>query len=563
MRFRYALLAQLTVAAVGQAQLVRGVVTERASGVPLGGVLVTLLDSTSHTVGSVLSTEAGDFAVRAPGPGRYHVDAKRIGVRRYSSPVFELSASETRRLDVSLDALLYALPEVVITAVPLCVSADRDAGRVASLWDEARTALTAAQISQRDRLFKARLVRYVREVDPASLRVLSETRSDVQGVVDRPFYSLPAESLSARGFWRRESDASTLYYAPDAEVLLSESFLDDHCFKYARPAKDRPGLVGLGFEPEANRTVGEVRGTLWLDAKTFELRFVEYRYTRLDDVGADSAQIGGEVHFARLRSGAWIVRRWFIRMPQFGRSIAPPVGLTSTAPSVLVRPVVFRLREEGGDVTAEGLRVYERPSTISGVVEDSARRPLVGARVRLQGTPYETVTNASGSFLLDSLPAGAFDVVVEHPDYDALGMPAALGDVSLKEGDTKRISFRSADTRDIVARLCLGRRPDAEHATLRVNVQNEANGNPLAFITLTVTWNEYASGGGTVLLGTREVSGTSDSRGGVAFCDLPADTPLSLSRRVDRERAVSVDSLRLGAGSVSTRLLRAPPPARP
>lgn len=542
-----------------QGQLVRGTVTERASSAPLSGVLVTLLDSTSHTIGSALSDEAGAFGIRAPGPGRYHLDAKRIGVRRFSSAPFMLAEGETKRLDVLLDALLYSLPEVVITAVPLCRRSERDAGRVGSLWDEARTALTATQISLRDRLFKARLVRYVREVDPTSLRVLSETRSDVQGVVDRPFYSLPADSLSARGFWRREADA-TIYYAPDADVLLSDSFLDDHCFQYAPPAKDRPGLVGLGFEPEKDRSVGDVRGTLWLDNKTYELRFIEYRYTNLDNVGPDSSRIGGEVHFARLKSGAWIVRRWFIRMPQFGRSIAPPVGLTSSAPSVLVRPVVFRLREEGGDVTAEGLRVYERPSTVAGVVQDSARRPLEGARIRLQGTPYETISMATGAFRMDSLPAGTFDVLVEHPDYEALGMPAATGEVSLKEGESRRLTLRAAETRDIVARLCLGRRPDPEHATLRVGVRNVSNGNPLAFVTLTVTWKEFQANAAELTATERELTGTSDSRGGVAFCDLPAGTLLRLNRRLEGDRLVPLDTLRLAPGAVAAKAVSVPAP---
>ncbi len=558
MRIRITTLLLLLLVPRLQAQLVRGTVTERASAAPLSGVLVTLLDSTSHTIGSALSDEGGAFAIRAPAAGRYHLDAKRIGVKRFSSQPFVLAEGETRRLDVVLDALLYSLPEVVITAIPLCRRSERDAGRVGSLWDEARTALTAAQISLRDRLFKARLVRYVREVDPVTLRVLSETRSDVQGVVDRPFYSLAADSLSARGFWRQEGDA-TMYYAPDADVLLSDSFLDDHCFQYTPPAKDRPGLIGLGFEPEKDRSVGDVRGTLWLDNKTYELRFVEYRYTNLDNVGPDSSRIGGEVHFARLKSGAWIVRRWFIRMPQFGRSIAPPMGLTSAAPSVLVRPVVFRLREEGGDVTAEGLRIYERPSTITGVVQDSARRPLEGARIRLQGTPYVTTSLANGSFRLDSLPAGSFDVVVEHADYDALGMPAAVGEVSLKEGDAKRLTFRAAETRDVVARLCLGRRPDADRATLRVGVRNQANGNPLAFVALTVTWKEYEKSASELSAIEREATGTSDSRGGVAFCDLPSNTLLRLNRR-DGDRLAALDTLRLAPGAVAAKVVAVPAP---
>lgn len=542
------------------AQLVRGTVTERASGAPLSGVLVTLVNDSSRTVGSALTGERGDYGIRAPSAGTYRIDAKRIGVRRFRSPAFELATGETREVNVQLDALLYSLPEVVITAIPLCTKGDKDGGRVAALWDEARTALTATQISLRDRLFNARLVRYVRQIDPATFKVISETRSDVQGVVDRPFFSLPAESLSARGFWRKDADGSTLYYAPDAGVLLSDAFVGDHCFQYARSSREHPGLVGLRFEPTRQRDVGDVRGTLWMDGRTFELRFVDYRYTNLDDI-ADSLRIGGEVHFARLKSGAWIVRRWFIRMPQVGRSVSPPMGLTSNAPSVLVRPVVFRLREEGGDVTAEGLRIYEKPATVIGIVQDSSRAPLPGVRVRLSGTPYSALTGVDGAFRLDSLPPGTFDVVAEHPDYEALGTLAATGEVVLKEGDTKRLSLRAVDTREIVSRLCLGKRPAADRATLRVNVRNMATGGPLAFANLAVTWKEFSSSGGEIIVGTvRELGGTSDSRGGIAFCDLPARTLLTINRRVDGDRLAPMDSLRLFPGQVVIREARVQAP---
>ena len=541
------------------AQLVRGTVTERSSGAALSGVLVTLVNDSSRTVGSVLTGEGGAYGIRAPSAGTYRIDAKRIGVLRFRSPVFELAVGETREMNVQLDALLYSLPEVVISAIPLCDRGDKEAGRVAGLWDEARTALAATQISLRDRLFSARLVRYVRQIDPTTLKVVSETRSDVQGVVDHPFFSPPAESLSARGFWRKEADGSTLYYGPDAGVLLSDVFLNDHCFQYARPSRARPGLVGLRFEPARQRDVGDILGTLWMDAKTFELRFVDYRYTNLEEI-ADSLMIGGEVHFARLRSGAWIVRRWFIRMPQFGRSVSPPMGLTSTAPSVLVRPVVFRLREEGGDVTAEGLRVYEKPATLVGTVQDSSRAPFPGVRVRLTGTPYSTLSGADGTFRLDSLPPGTFDVVVEHPGYEALGTSAATGDLVLPEGGIKRLALRAVDTRELVSRLCLGRRPAADRATLRMNVRNTTNGGPLAFVNLAVTWNESGGDRSELPGATRELRGTSDSRGGINFCDLPPKTLLTINRRIDGDRLAPLDSLRLLPGEVAVREARVAAP---
>ena len=109
------------------AQVVRGTITERASSAPIVGALVTLESATSSPVAfSVLSNAQGEYALRAPAAGRYRVTAKRIGVQRFVSEVFELGASETRRLDIVLEALVYRLPEVRVMDSDLCVLREPD-----------------------------------------------------------------------------------------------------------------------------------------------------------------------------------------------------------------------------------------------------------------------------------------------------------------------------------------------------------------------------------------------------------------------------------------------------
>lgn len=350
------LASALLSASLADAQVVRGRVSERTTAAPLGGVLIELLTVTAGAPGvavaSALSDPAGGYAVRGPGPGRYVVTAKRIGVRRFVSDAFDIAEGETVARDLALDALLYQLPEVVITGMASCDANAHDGDRVASLWEEARTALLATQISLRDQLFAARVTRYVRQLDPRSKRVLEETRSEAAGVVSRPFSAVDAESLSTLGFWQARPDGRVTYHGPDADVLLADAFLRDHCFREARGGRNRRGLVGVGFRPLPHRTLPDIVGTVWLDEKTFELRFVEFTYSRVH-LSADSADIGGEVHFARLRGGAWIIRRWFIRLPVDARPAEPLTTEQTAAPWVLVRPRALRLREEGGEVAAE------------------------------------------------------------------------------------------------------------------------------------------------------------------------------------------------------------------
>src|SRR5687768_5102924 len=101
--WRYAVLAVLVTAPL-PAQVVRGRVTEVNLPAPVPGALVSLLPETGDaTLVSVLTSATGDYAIRAPGPGRYRVAIKRIGVRRFVSETFDLAIGETRAFDAAID----------------------------------------------------------------------------------------------------------------------------------------------------------------------------------------------------------------------------------------------------------------------------------------------------------------------------------------------------------------------------------------------------------------------------------------------------------------------------
>jgi hypothetical protein len=178
-------------------------------------------------------------------------------------------------------------------------------------------------------------------------------RRETDGVVEQPFVSLSGEDLSSGGYWRTLPNDSIAYYAPDATVLLSAAFARDHCFTVAEGRGERAGLIGMAFEPVSGRDVPDVRGTIWLDSRTFELRLVEFRYSCLP-AATGNRNIGGEVHFERLPSGAWIVGRWFIRMPRYDKTPRMrSTGVPGQPPIVEHR--VIGLIEEGGTVTVDSV----------------------------------------------------------------------------------------------------------------------------------------------------------------------------------------------------------------
>lgn len=532
MRTLAALALPLLCASALGAQVVRGRVTESSSRAPVAGALVELVatgdgDAAGGArVASALSGVDGAFALQAPTAGRYRLVAKRIGVRRFEGPPFPLAGGETITRDITMDAVDYRLPTVLVTANALCAAEPGDRARVAALWEEARTALDAAEISLRDRLFTAQVTRYVRELEPRSLRVLRETRSEARGVVASPLSALPAESLSAHGYWRATDGGGAHYYGPDARVLLSDAFLGDHCFRSVNGTGTREGLVGLAFAPIANRPVPDVEGTLWLDARTFELRLVEFRYDRVRD-GVDRDKVGGEVHFARLANGAWLVRRWHLRVPTLGRP-RDPLSTEGGAPWILVRPTTLALSEEGGVVTTDEMRPSARPARLTGVVRDSGgRRALAGVTVRLGGAGREAVTDRDGRFGFDSLAPGILTLEVRAQGYDALGLPAADQTIEVRGSEQRRVVLTARDARALTTRLCQGRPAPWGRATVHLTVRDSATRAPLDGVRTTAQWMSTV-GRAAGDSATVRAEGTTDSRGSVTFCEVPSGRPVTV-----------------------------------
>jgi hypothetical protein len=512
------LIAAVLAGPVG-AQVVRGRVTEVNSTSPVVGALVSLLGETSDsTIVSVLTTRTGEYAILAPGVGTYRLAVKRIGVERFVSVPFALGSGETRNVDVPIAALAMSLPEVSVSG--LCVTQQRDLRRIASLWDEARTALEATEISLRDRLIDAQISRYAAEVEPGTLRVLFDWRSDAQVMVRQPFTSLSGDSLSAVGYWRQVAGDSVEYMAPDASALASNAFTRDHCFSLARQRRNRPDLVGLAFVPARDRTLADISGTVYLDAKSFELRFIDFQYTRLPPDMPDAAQVGGEVHFARLTSGAWIVDRWFIRMPQL----------------VIMQGELFprrQFREEGGTVTTEGAIASPHLASLTGVVRDTLGRGISGAVVRAIGTHRQVLTGDGGTYRLDSLPPGGLSVVVHTDGYDSFAMLATTRRIDVVPRREQRLDFRTANAGELRRDACIGN-PDALYlqrmgnvGSLRLLMVDSATSVPISGMQFAVTWparsrmpdqdNQRAA---------RQA--LTDSRGAATFCDIPSNIPLDV-----------------------------------
>ncbi|HEV8399905.1 MAG TPA: carboxypeptidase-like regulatory domain-containing protein [Gemmatimonadales bacterium] len=335
--------------------MVAGQVVDAATAAPVGEGFVVLLDERGREVGRTLTGADGRYLLNAPAPGRYRLRSERIGYVAFVIPPFTLDAGQTLTQQLTVSALALQLAVVEVTGRTSCRFEAGGAEATAAVWEEVRKALAAAVWTERQRTYKYRTIAFLREWDEARRDMLAEVTDTLLGHTPAPFASVPAAELAAHGYIVAEAD-SIAYYGPDGVVLQDSTFLESHCFGLARRSVRGVGQIGLSFRPAPGRRLPDVRGVLWLDEASAELRALEFSYTDVPE-GVRDGRIGGTVEFLRLPSGAWIILRWELRMP---RLVAQTVGLGYGTSERRVR--VRGFRDRGGAVLEihglDGRRLY-------------------------------------------------------------------------------------------------------------------------------------------------------------------------------------------------------------
>ena len=393
---------------------------------------------------------------------------------------------------------------------------------VADLWEEARKALSAAAFTEEQRVYRYLTTKYVRDIDRDTKIIRNEQRQRSAGFQRTPFESRPAEDLIENGFVQSDPDGD-LYFAPDAKVLLSDPFLDTHCFKLERGDDEAEGLVGLAFQPVGGRNrVPDIAGTLWIDPGSFELRWLEYRYQNLN-ADLSSPEVGGRVDFQRLPNGTWIVPEWWIRMPTIAYARDGSGRRQPYLESYRVSGgIVTEVQESGGRTI-----VKAETGTIEGIVLDSlGLEPLRGARVGVRGSNQQVFTNAEGRFSITGLNQGAYEVLVSHPRLEELGYrPEAIAR-EVVNGEVTAIRFVMPSVADVIFEACRGEQREGT-AVLMGWVRDARTSRPIPGATVQVRWSRFtllAQGTPAARLGPEIVDGlqtTADAEGYYRICSVP------------------------------------------
>ncbi len=415
----------LLITAPASAQTVRVQAIESETQRPVVGAIVVLVDSAGRPGTRGLTNEGGRVVLTAPHPGTFRLRADRIGHSGILTDPFPVGDSAIS-ITVIMPASRTVLPEVTVAGATPC---DRRASgaSTAELWNEIRKSLTASEITTESESVVLAVTRFRRYRTRAGV-----IRAD--SIVGRfttrnaPFVSGDPGQLHRDGFIQ-ERGGGFQFFAPDARLVLSDEFLEAHCFRVATADPEQPGFVGLAFEPVPGRRLPDVRGTLWVDRRSAALRHLDFEYLNAPEA-IQWDGIGGRIEFQRLANGLSVATEWFIR----------------TADRVRVEPRGFRRLRQGVDSVAgyvdEGGSAQPLGSGESLVDDQAARtaestvasgelllrvvsaagKPVERATVTVPGIDSTFATDPAGLLRLGELPEGPVVLRVVAIGYAPRGL---------------------------------------------------------------------------------------------------------------------------------------------
>ena len=525
----------LPTATSAQSVLLRVIRAE--SSEPLFGALAYLLDEEGQPVRVSLTDERGRALFVGVDEATYRGRAEMIGMATAETSLFVVGGDTTIPQELRMESSAISLEGIEVSAeANRCTSRPSGEGMaVARIWEEARKALSAAAYTDLSSNYRYVTVRYERDLHPATKAVLREEEARREGYMRVPFESLPAENLITNGFVQEEG-GDLVYYAPDAAVLLSDAFLDTHCFRLDR-IDEGAGLVGLGFEPiRDNQNTPDIAGTLWLDRATAELRWLEFSYWNLGpDVPTNEA--GGRVEFRRMPAGTWIVPEWWIRMPR----VRVGLGRNDTR-----RPQVTGYHQTGGrvlEVREAGGRALEQRSQsggIEGVVVDSLGTLKPGVRVGVVGSNQQVFTNAEGEFTISGLTDGVYQVQFVDDRLSEVGVVPPPITREVIRGELSYVEFHVPSLREVLLEACADEPREDRAYPLLGAVLSDFRDRPVSGATVLVQWSGFQTSLGFRAI-REDMTGletTSGSDGTFRFCGLPSGEELTITSIVDGEESV-------------------------
>lgn len=498
------------------AQVVRGTVVGEGAPTPVAGALVMLSSASGDVARRTLTDAQGTFALRAPGAGAWIVEVRAIGFAPYKSAARQVAAGETVVVSPVLRRLTTRLATQRIEASSACRRTTELDPVATEVWDDIWAALASAEVAREQRLVRAEVFLYSREIDVATGRVLAEQRGIASVLDERPFQTASPADLARFGYWRRSALGNVDFYGVSAGTLIAPEFLNAHCFSLARQDSGTAARVGLAFRPISSRGA-DVRGTLWVDPESRELRELEFTYTGLQLRGPAA---GGSLSFSRLPSGLLVDDRWELQHPF--ESPRPPgeqrTGVREPTRSDTRAGTIVRLA--GGFVLTDSARVRRFALVLGRVSQGGAAADAT--TVELLGGGQRTVADSSGAFLVRDIVPGTFEMRLLRQGSDDEGGFVQHGKLELAGGQVARVELAVPDADVIAAELCPGWREEGGTAPLFGVLREASSGRPASNYQVELQWTPAPDSTGTARGRAGAARILSDWRGEFVACNVPS-----------------------------------------
>jgi hypothetical protein len=496
------------------AQELRGVVRDSMSRQPIPGAVLVFLDSFGATLGRNITNERGEYrVVLHPAMRRLHV--LRIGFRPRDATI-PSDASGGATLDIAMVMVPHLLEATRVLDNPAC-SRRPDRAPAFALWEQAKAALLATIVAREANPPRVVRYSYERTMDRDGERAVHQSIFVDTAETSRPFLSADsAASFVDHGF-RDDSAGIGIFHGPDADVLLDDAFARGYCFGLADRDAQRPGQIGLSFEPaKRRRNRIDITGAVWIDTASRALVDLVWKYEGLD-YRLNRYDPGGRVSFRTMANGSVMIDRWSIRVVGGGST---QMYVANGERMAFAREP--QVKETGGELAdaqwRDGTAWHAKLAFLQGSAHLRSGSPA-GRKIRLVDTPYEATIDSAGHFYMADLLPGPYEIGVVDDALTPLGLllTSNLHFEAVRDS-TVQVAFELATADAYVAATCDG---DAQAFTDAVLVGRVLmpNGSPAVDAKIDVRVEENGS--------LRVIAdGKTNNRGLFTVCRPPRNTTL-------------------------------------
>ncbi|HEX7938412.1 MAG TPA: carboxypeptidase-like regulatory domain-containing protein, partial [Gemmatimonadaceae bacterium] len=297
-------------------QGLRGTIRDSTSGLAVPAAVISTVGLPDSLTRRVLSDATGIYRIQLP-DGARRIRVVRIGFRPRT---IDVPAASDQSVDIRLERLPTMLERVRVNDQPNC-SRRSDRATALALWEQARAGLLATVVARDENQARLKRFNYYRIIGEERATILSQVVTTEEVRNGRPFGAARSASYFVSHGFRDDSGSYPTFYAPDADVLLDESFTKAYCFHVAEADERHPGAIGLGFEPAHSRAGRvDIAGTVWIDSTARSLSDIQFQYRGLPR-DEQLLRLGGRVSFRVMPAGFTIIDRWSMQLPAH---TAPP-----------------------------------------------------------------------------------------------------------------------------------------------------------------------------------------------------------------------------------------------